>query len=100
MKRWTIVIAAAVCACATTSEDGPSAYQQARDEGTVTGINEDGDRVRCERIRQTGSRFTERVCRTESEWERIEDAARQAAQDSQDRWPRDCGPEPGGEPRC
>lgn len=95
MKAWTLPAALLLAACATAENDS---YEMAREEGTVAGINEDGERVRCERIRETGSRFTERVCRTEREWELIEENARQAAQDSQDRWPRDCGPEPGGAP--
>ncbi|MBI1234949.1 MAG: hypothetical protein GC208_10650 [Alphaproteobacteria bacterium] len=92
-----VVLAAGllVAACATT-EGGDTSYQQAREEGTVTGVNEDGDRVRCERIRETGSRFTERVCRTEREWELIEENARQAAQDSQNRIMPDQGPTPSG----
>ncbi|MEN0653913.1 MULTISPECIES: hypothetical protein [Hyphobacterium] len=94
MKRVSIIAALALTACATTAEQSTSAYQAAREEGRVTGINEDGERVRCERIRETGSRFTERVCRTEREWELIEENARQASTDSQNRWPRDCGPLP------
>lgn len=97
--RGMIVIAAALCAaCATTSDY--TARQRDLAEARVTGINEDGERVRCERIRETGSRFTERVCRTEREWELIEENARQVAEDSHNRWPRDCGPEPGAPPRC
>lgn len=94
-----IVILAAgllVAACATTTDTEDTAYRQAREEGTVTGVNENGDRVRCERIRETGSRFTERVCRTEREWELIEENARQAAQDSHSRYPGDPGPRPSG----
>lgn len=85
-------------ACATTSEGDDSAYRQAREDGTVSGVNEDGERVRCERVRETGTRFTTRVCHTEREWERIEDAARQASQDSQGRYTEDTGPAPGGGP--
>ena len=85
-----------VAACATTTDTGDTSYRQAREEGTVTGVNEDGERVRCERIRETGSRFTERVCRTEREWELIEENARRAAQDSHDRILPDPGPRPSG----
>ena len=85
-----------VAACATTTDSDGTAYRQAREEGTVTGVNEDGARVRCERIRETGSRFTQRVCHTEREWEQIEENARQAAQDSQGRYPDDPGPRPSG----
>lgn len=85
-----------LAACATTSDGGNTAQREAREEGTVTGVNEDGDRVRCERIRETGSRFTERVCRTERDWELIEENARQAAQDSHGRYPADPGPSPSG----
>lgn len=98
MKRLSIFAAFALAACATTADDG--ARRVAQDEGRVTGINEDGERVRCERIRETGSRFTERVCRTEREWELIEENARQASTDSQARYPRDCGPRPNEPPRC
>jgi hypothetical protein len=92
MKRLSIFAAFALAACATTT--GDDARQVAQDNGRVTGINEDGERVRCERIRETGSRFTQRVCHTEHEWELIEENARRAAQDSQARYPRDCGPTP------
>jgi hypothetical protein len=92
MKRLSIFAAFALAACAATT--GGDARQMAQDSGRVTGINEDGERVRCERIRETGSRFTERVCHTEHEWELIEENARRAAQDSQARYPRDCGPTP------
>lgn len=85
-----------LAACATTNDGGDASYRQAREEGTVAGVNEDGERVRCERIRETGSRFTERVCRTEREWEIVEENARQAAQDSQGRYTEDTGPQPGG----
>ena len=100
MRYIAILLAAAVAGCATTAQDGDNAYRQARTESRVTGINEDGERVRCERVRETGSRFTERVCHTEREWELIEENARQAAQDSHGRYPRDCGPRPGEAPQC
>ena len=92
MKRFGIMAVFALSACATTT--GGATYQAEQDAGRVTGINEDGERVRCERVRETGSRFTQRVCHTEHEWELIEENARQAAQDSQARYPRDCGPTP------
>ena len=92
MKRFGIMAVFALSACATTT--GDTTYQAEQDAGRVTGINEDGERVRCERVRETGSRFTQRVCHTEHEWELIEENARQAAQDSQARYPRDCGPTP------
>ena len=85
-----------LAACATTSDGGNTVQREAREEGTVAGVNEDGERVRCERIRETGSRFTERVCRTERDWELIEENARQAAQDSHGRYPGDPGPSPAG----
>ena len=94
MKRFGIMAVFALSACATTT--GDTTYQAEQDAGRVTGINEDGERVRCERVRETGSRFTQRVCHTEHEWELIEENARQAAQDSQNRIMPDQGPTPSG----
>ena len=100
MKPLILFPALLLTACATTTGAADNSYVQAREAGTVTGINEDGERVRCERVRETGSRFTQRICHTEREWEQIEENARQAAEDSQGRFPRDCGPRPNEPPQC
>ena len=54
-------------ACATADSDRPSRAELAA-AGTVSGVTEDGTAVRCERIRETGTRQTRRVCLAESEW--------------------------------
>tara|TARA_R110002072_G_scaffold16850_12_gene65216 strand:- start:1334 stop:1624 length:291 start_codon:yes stop_codon:yes gene_type:complete len=91
MKYWIIASALLLGACATTADNG-EARARAAEQGTVTGVNENGERTRCEYIRETGTRFRTRVCHTEREWERIEENAQQVAQDSQNRTAPDQGP--------
>ena len=43
----------------------------------------------CRKVRSTGSRIPERVCRRESEWRRIEENSRQSVEDSLERSRRD-----------
>lgn len=95
MKYWIFASALILGACATT-EDAQIARDRAAERGTVSGVNEDGERVRCEYIRDTGTRFRSRVCRTEQEWSEVEENARQVAQDSQGRIAPDEGPRPSG----
>ena len=47
------------------------------------------DRRECRKVRSTGSRIPERVCRRESEWRRIEENSRQSVEDSLERSRRD-----------
>lgn len=54
-------------ACATADSDRPSRAELAA-AGTVSGVTEDGTAVRCERVRVTGSRQTQRICLPESRW--------------------------------
>tara|TARA_R110002073_G_scaffold101234_5_gene230155 strand:+ start:3782 stop:4096 length:315 start_codon:yes stop_codon:yes gene_type:complete len=84
MKYPVFLIALLLGACATT-DDTSRTRAAALDQGAVAGVNEDGERVRCEYERETGSRMTTRVCRTESEWARIAENAQQVARDAQDR---------------
>lgn len=91
MKYWILASALILGACATT-DDTQTARDRAAQERSVSGVNADGERVRCEYIRETGTRFRTRVCRTELEWSRIEENARQVAEDSQNRTAPDEGP--------
>ena len=96
MKYLLVVAALALGACSTTSGSTNAARDRAADEGSVSGVNADGERIRCEYIRQTGTRFRERVCRTEEEWSRIEENTDQIINDSQGRIAPDNGPGVGG----
>lgn len=58
-------------ACAAGQTDRQSLV----DSGELTGETSDGDRVRCETVRQTGSRMTDRVCLTQREWDQMEENA-------------------------
>ena len=95
MKYLLVVAALALGACSTTSGD-TAARDRAAEERTVSGVNENGERIRCEYIRQTGTRFRERVCRTEEEWSRIEENTDQILRDGQGRMSPDNGPGVGG----
>ena len=65
-------------ACATTDS---SERQEMVDAGQLRGDQSDGDRVRCENVRETGSRMTTRVCLTQREWDQMEENAQQVVQD-------------------
>lgn len=87
--------ASALTACATTTESGDMASNA--DEVT-TSQNERGEDVQCERIRETGSRFTRRVCTTARQREQMRENARQTQQGTSDFDPGDTsdGSAPGG----
>jgi len=95
MKYWIVASALVLGACATT-DDAATARARAAEQGTVSGVNESGERVRCEYIRETGTRFRTRVCRTEEEWSRIEENTRQVVEGAQGRTAPDEGPRPSG----
>jgi hypothetical protein len=60
----------AVCGCAgggTTSERGSAGN---------TFVAADGQTIRCVNEAVTGSRVPQRVCRTEAEWQRLEEASK------------------------
>lgn len=84
MKYLVLGTALFLGACTTQGDMGQT-RDRAANEGSVAGVNERGERVRCEYIRNTGTRFRTRVCRTEAEWSRLEENARQIAEDSQNR---------------
>ena len=84
MKYSIFICALLVGACATPGET-TGMRAAALDQQAVAGVNENGERVRCEYERETGSRMTTRVCRTEAEWARIEENAQQVARDAHDR---------------
>lgn len=83
--RYLVLGAALLLGACATPGDTSQSRTEAANEGTVAGINERGERVRCEYIRNTGTRFRTRVCRSEAEWARLEENARQIAEDSQNR---------------
>ncbi|WP_440958644.1 hypothetical protein ACFELO_00625 [Oceanicaulis sp. LC35] len=68
----------ALTACATT--DTPE-RQELVDAGELRGETSDGDRVRCENVRETGTRMSQRVCLTQREWDEIEDGSQRWVED-------------------
>ena len=70
--------AAALSACAATTETDRQALV---DAGELTGETSEGDRVRCQTVRVTGSRLSERICLTQREWDQMEENAQQARRD-------------------
>ena len=83
MNRTFVVAAAAIgaaalSACAATTETDRQALV---DAGELTGDTSEGDRVRCETVRLTGSRLSERICLTQREWDQMEENAQQARRD-------------------
>lgn len=84
MKYALLAITFLLPACAAQT-DPSDVRTRAALEGTVSGVNENGERIRCEYVRRTGTRFRTRVCRTEEEWSRIEENTRQVVQGAQDR---------------
>lgn len=67
----------ALAGCAT---DG-SERQDLVDAGELTGTTSDGATVRCQMVRETGSRLSSRICLTEAEWDRMTENAQQARRD-------------------
>ena len=65
-------------ACATTDTMDRQAMV---DAGQLRGQTTDGDYVRCETVRETGTRMSQRVCLTEREWDEIEDGSRRWVED-------------------
>ncbi len=65
-----------LAACASADGERPSRAELA-EAGAVSGVTETGVAVRCERIRVTGSRQTQRVCLPESRWEEREREAQE-----------------------
>ena len=62
-------------ACAATTEG--TNRQELVDAGQLTGDRSDGGRVRCESVRETGSRMSTRVCL----WDEMEENAQQVRRD-------------------
>ena len=56
---------------------------EAREQGAVATDAVDPTAVRCIREATTGSRLTQRVCRTEAEWARIREEAQNYTRDMQ-----------------
>ena len=73
-----IVAGLALSACATSQ----TADRQALvDAGELRGETSDGDRVRCETVRETGTRMSQRVCLTQREWDEIRDGSQRWIED-------------------
>ncbi|TGY88811.1 hypothetical protein E5163_06645 [Marinicauda algicola] len=72
-------MASAALAAGTLLLVGACASQTDRqalvDAGQATGVNSDGERVRCDNVIITGSRQTRRVCLTHEEWAEMEESA-------------------------
>ena len=66
-------------ACSATTEN--SSRQELVDAGELSGERTDGGRVRCESVRVTGSRLSERICLTERQWDEMTENAQQARRD-------------------
>ncbi len=73
------VVALSLGACAATTEN--TDRQELVDAGQLTGERSDGTRVRCESVRETGSRMSTRICLTEREWADMEENAQQVRRD-------------------
>lgn len=72
------ILALMLTSCATTENMDRQALV---DAGELTGEASDGSRVRCESVRVTGSRLSERICLTQREWDQMEENAQQARRD-------------------
>lgn len=72
-----LILALSIAGCASGETD----RQTMVDAGELTGVTSDGDRVRCESVRVTGSRLSERICLTQREWDQMEENAQQARRD-------------------
>lgn len=70
--------ALALGACATSAQ---SERQEMVDAGQRSGVTSDGDAVRCQTIRPTGSRMSERVCLTQRQWDEMEESASRLVED-------------------
>ena len=83
IKTFVFVVAFVISGCAGTAEtDDQQAAGQIVDaeQGThnaqVSDSNSyDPDAIKCKRIKETGTRFTTKVCNTNREWEQAEELA-------------------------
>lgn len=69
--------ALSLAACASGQTD----RQEMVDAGELTGTTSDGATVRCENVRETGSRMSTRICLTQAEWDQMEENAQQLRRD-------------------
>lgn len=72
-----LAVASLACGCA-----GAGAPVQPAPAGD-TFVGADGQAMRCVNEAVTGSRVPQRVCRTEAEWRRMEEAGREYTRDAQ-----------------
>jgi hypothetical protein len=81
-----VMVLAVLAGCAAGGAE-PAAVRGAKPvaaAGNVaTGLNADGEKLRCINEPVTGSRVPQRVCRTEAEWRRLEEASKDYARDVQ-----------------
>lgn len=52
-------------------------------EGSETSSGSQADKIICKKATKTGSRFSEKVCKTKQEWDAIEREARDSLQGNQ-----------------
>lgn len=69
-------LALGLSACATTDTEVAAA-----DPAPMEGVNAEGEEVRCRMIRETGTRFSRRVCLTTNDWEEVETATEEVTND-------------------
>ena len=81
------VLAVGVSGCAGTSTADQAAADPAAagDQVAATG---DKPQLVCERIKTTGTRFTEKVCMTEEQWEAKREAMQEGGANSTREWQR------------
>lgn len=71
--------------CSTTGDGGDAASRQATTtaEQQVTLADDDPQKIRCKRYESTGSRISNKVCKTNAEWEAAARSGREAAENVQ-----------------
>lgn len=72
-----LAAAVAVCGCA----GGATTAGRGSDGNTF--VAADGQTIRCVNEAVTGSRVPQRICRTEAEWQRLEEASKDYARGAQ-----------------
>lgn len=82
MKSSNRVRALAVAAVVATLSLGHY-VPAAAGEGSDTSTGSDADKVICKKAAKTGSRFSEKVCKTKQEWDAIAQQARNDLQKGQ-----------------
>jgi hypothetical protein len=68
----------ATCPASATQQApaDPATAQRATTPGAPDGASHSPQKIRCQSLSVTGSRFSKRICHTEEEWKALEDGAR------------------------